>query len=82
MSVDVEFADIFVPLVDLAVGFCVGREGNGDEVGLPAADELLGGGGDGRGEEGEGTEGGEVDFGGAFVVGAVEVLELAGGGGR
>lgn len=82
MSVVVEFADIFVPLVDLAVGFCVGREGNGDEVGLPAADELPGGeGGDGRGEEDEGTEGGDMDSGGEFVVGAGEVLGLDGGGG-
>lgn len=40
-SVDVEFTITFVPLVDLAVGFSVGMEGNGEEFGLLAAVELL-----------------------------------------
>lgn len=78
---DVEFANAFVPLVDLAVGFSVGMEGNGDEFGLPAADELLGGGGGGDGGGEEDEEGGDVAAGGEFAVGAGEDLGLAGGGG-
>lgn len=59
-SLDVAFAVTLLSVVDFAVGFCVGKEGTGEEVLL---DELLGGaGGDvGEGEEDEGTEGGGDD---------------------
>ena len=60
---DVAFADASVPLVDFAVGFSVGIDGKGDELGLPVVDGVLGvSGGESIGsEEVEGTEGGGDD---------------------
>lgn len=43
LLVDVEFAVLFV--VDFAVGFSVGKDGKGEELGVPLSDELLGGAG-------------------------------------
>lgn len=69
---DEEFAVIFVLVVDLAVGFCVGMVGKGEGMGF---EELPGGaGGDerGGGKEDEGSEGGgdgNVDPGGTVSAG-------------
>lgn len=73
--VDNLFVDAVELLVNLAVGFSVGIEGKGGEVGLPLVDELLGGAGGeiAGGEEVEGTEGGgddgNVGLGVEFVAG-------------
>lgn len=66
------------PLVGLAVGFSVGKEGK-DPVGAPAAVLLPGGPGkEAGGEEAEGTEGGvdgNVDGGGTSVEGGAGGLD-------
>lgn len=81
---DEVFAVTAVRLVDSAVGFSVGMNGKGDVLGLPVADELLGGAGGetAGGEVDEGTEGAggdNVDGGGDLVTGGGAVLEAGGG---